>query len=281
MKPLKPLLILCTLLAILAVTTAATNSGIQSLDRKASHVRIDGNGEIRIEPRTGQSVTFTVGTKNARLDLTNIADAATRTINIPNANSTTVQANTGAASNFLTAISAQGVVSRAQPAFTDISGTATAAQIPTALNSVTFATGKTVALTDADSLTVNSVIVPQTGIVNWTAIGAANVSGDFVFIAHRALQVTTIRIAQRAQGGSGCVIDVEKLTSTTAPGSGTVLGTGSYNCNSTANNTVTTYTLTGTVGTLQLAAGDRLGVKLGGTLTSLAGATVTVQFKAI
>ena len=152
----------------------------------------------------------------------------------------------------------------------------------TALNGgATVATAKTLAVTDADAVTIGGVIAPQFSYLNFTNIAAGNASGDFVFVAPRAIQVTAIKIVQRAQGGSGCVIDVEKLTSTTAPGSGTVLGTGSYNCNSTANNTVTTYTLTGTTGTLQLAAGDRLGVKLGGTLTSLAGATVTITYKAI
>jgi hypothetical protein len=251
------------------------------LRRAGSRVYVSSAGDISLEAIAGKSVSLLAGTKKATFDLTNISNSTTRTVNIPNANSTTVQANTGASNQFLTAISAQGVVSRAQPAFTDLSGAATAAQLPTAVNSFTFATGKTVSLTDADSLLVGGVIVPQTGVVNWTSIGAANASGDFVFVAHRAIQVTTVRIVQRAQGGSGCVIDVEKLTSTTAPGSGTVIGTGSYNCNSTANNTVTTYTLTGTTGNLQLAAGDRLGLKLGGTLTSLAGATVTIQFKAI
>jgi hypothetical protein len=55
---------------------------------------------------------------------------ASRTVTVPNADSTTVQPDTGAANNFLTAISALGVISKAQPAFTNISGTATAGQVP-------------------------------------------------------------------------------------------------------------------------------------------------------
>jgi hypothetical protein len=47
-------LALVLLLAVAVLAIAATNSGIQSIDRKGSHVRIDGNGDIRIEPRTGQ-----------------------------------------------------------------------------------------------------------------------------------------------------------------------------------------------------------------------------------
>lgn len=69
-------------------------------------------------------------TKKAQFDLSNIGTGATRTINIPNANSTTVQADTGASNQFLTAISAQGVISKAQPSFSNLSGAATDSQIP-------------------------------------------------------------------------------------------------------------------------------------------------------
>ena len=51
-------------------------------------------------------------------------------VTFPDADSTTVQPDTGAASNFLTAISTTGVISKAQPAFTDVSGTAAAGQVP-------------------------------------------------------------------------------------------------------------------------------------------------------
>ena len=76
-------------------------------------------------------------TKKFQFDVSNVATATTRTVNIPNANSTTVQSNAGSANNFVTAISAQGVVSIAQPSFSNLSGTATAGQLPsTAVNSV-------------------------------------------------------------------------------------------------------------------------------------------------
>lgn len=55
---------------------------------------------------------------------------ADRTVTIPDANSTTVQPDTGSANNFLTAISASGVVSKAQPSFSNLSGGATDAQVP-------------------------------------------------------------------------------------------------------------------------------------------------------
>ena len=55
---------------------------------------------------------------------------STKTVTFPNADSNTVQPDTGAANNFLTAISAAGVISKAQPAFTNLSGSATASQVP-------------------------------------------------------------------------------------------------------------------------------------------------------
>lgn len=60
-----------------------------------------------------------------------------RTVNLPDANSTTVQADTGSSNNFLTAISAQGVISKAQPAFSNLSGNATVAQGGTGLTTLT------------------------------------------------------------------------------------------------------------------------------------------------
>lgn len=68
-------------------------------------------------------------TKKAQFDVSNVGTGTTRTVNIPNANSTTVQADTGASNQFLTAISAQGVISKAQPSFSNISGTISDGQL--------------------------------------------------------------------------------------------------------------------------------------------------------
>jgi hypothetical protein len=67
---------------------------------------------------------------------------------------TTVVADTGASNNFLTAISAAGVISKAQPAFSNLSGAALAAQLPsTTVNSVTNDTNVTGSIT-AQALTL-------------------------------------------------------------------------------------------------------------------------------
>jgi hypothetical protein len=68
------------------------------------------------------------GTKLAQFDVSNIATSTTRTINVPNANSTTVQSSSAGANQFATGISAQGVLSYAQPTFGNLSGSATLTQ---------------------------------------------------------------------------------------------------------------------------------------------------------
>lgn len=133
-------------------------------------------------------------------------------------------------------------------------------------------------ITSPDSLTEAGVIVPTTipitAVLNALSVSAA------VFVADAAYQVIGIRAVWGVAGGIAAVLGVEKLTGTTAPGSGTALLTGNIDLTTTAN-TVITGTLTGTGASLQLAAGNRLGVVLGGTLTGLVGCSVTILLKRI
>lgn len=73
-------------------------------------------------------VDSTDTTKVAKFDLSNITTATTRVINIPDADSTTVQSSSAGTNQFATGISAQGVVSYAQPSFPNLSGTLGASQ---------------------------------------------------------------------------------------------------------------------------------------------------------
>jgi len=61
-----------------------------------------------------------------------VADpTAPRTITVPNADSVLVVGDSGASNNFLTAVNpSTGAISKAQPAFSDLSGTATGSQLP-------------------------------------------------------------------------------------------------------------------------------------------------------
>lgn len=119
-----------------------------------------------------------------------------------------------------------------------------------------------------------TVTIPVTTVLNALSVSSA------VFVADAAYQVVGVRSVWGVAGGAAAVLNVEKLTGTTAPGSGTALLTSNFDLTSTAN-TVNTGTLTGTVADLQLAAGDRLGCKLGGVLTGLVGCALTVLLKRI
>lgn len=81
-----------------------------------------------------------------------------------------------------------------------------------------------------------------------------------------------------ATGGGSGALQIEKVTGTTAVGSGTTLLATAFDLTSTAN-TVNYATLTATVLDRQLNRGDRLALRDSGTLTSCAGLQVTVLVK--
>lgn len=75
---------------------------------------------------------------------------------------TTVVADTGASNNFLTAISAAGAISKAQPAFTNLSGSVAATQMPALTGDVTTSAG-------AVATTIAAAAVTYTKIQNISA----------------------------------------------------------------------------------------------------------------
>lgn len=111
-------------------------------------------------------------------------------------------------------------------------------------------------------------------------LNALNIAtSSALFIADTAYQVTAVRAAWGVVSLS-LSINVEKLTGTTAPGSGTTLLSGAIDTSTTAN-TVNSGTLTGTTEDLKLAIGDRLGLKLSGVITGLVGMVVTITLQKI
>ena len=105
-------------------------------------------------------------------------------------------------------------------------------------------------------------------------IVAADVSRH-VFICTRAMRLKTASVVFTVAGGAGAAVTIEKLTGTTAAGSGTALLTATMILTGAAN-TVVNGTLIATVTSLTFAAGDRIGVVLSGTLTGLAGGIVSI-----
>ncbi len=94
------------------------------------------------------------------------------------------------------------------------------------------------------------------------------------FIALKPCEVMEIREIHGTASTSGTVT-VEKLTGTTAKGSGTTIS----NAISTASTANTVQTATLTKSASQLSVGDRLAIKSGGTLTNGKDLQITVYLK--
>jgi hypothetical protein len=104
--------------------------------------------------------------------------------------------------------------------------------------------------------------------------GSPAATNQVFFIATRAMIVTNISQVHSTAAGGASTLDVTKDTTTGAPASGTALGQSAFNLNATAN-TVQNATLSATIATITLAAGDRLAVKYNNTIQSSAGVVVT------
>lgn len=151
-------------------------------------------------------------------------------------------------------------------------------------NNLTIDTGKTLAVTTADKLTVGGIIVPQEFRVTAHVGAAALMVDQTFFVADRACTVTGARFVHAVAETTAATLRVQvvKDTGTDAPGAGTDLLTNNTNagfdCKATAN-TVQTGTLTATGASLLLAAGDRLSLDFSAGATELVGVTITVTLK--
>lgn len=145
-----------------------------------------------------------------------------------------------------------------------------------AINSVVLAKDNPI----AESTTI---ALPGTFSVSWlvasTAAATADNYGAF-YIAPYPVEVVSVKERHETAGAdAGAVtLNVQKVPSGTAKGSGTDLLSAGINLKGTAN-TNATGTLSTTVATLRLAAGDALALVPTGTLTAVDGVTVTVELK--
>jgi hypothetical protein len=113
---------------------------------------------------------------------------------------------------------------------------------------------------------------PSASLPGAAAATAANY-GVF-FIAPVKCELISVLASWETAGTVDSTLQIEKLTGTTAPGSGTNLLAAALST-TTAANTVATPALTATKDNRVLAKGDRLALKDGGTLTNLAGLAAT------
>ncbi len=158
----------------------------------------------------------------------------------------------------------------------------------TFLQNISLLTGMTFAIADADKLTVGGNIIPNQFYVAFR-LNAASVDG-WEWIAPRACKLLAINEAHSTASTSGTLaLRKAAVAGTDAPG-GTIGATllaliatdGTINLAATANVNQTPTVATANSGAdVTFAAGDRLGVKIGGTMTNLVGACVTLSFKAV
>lgn len=136
----------------------------------------------------------------------------------------------------------------------------------------------------ADSPSINfSNIKNRQTVISYTLFGTqAATTGNYsvFFVAPFALTVSQITEAHAVKGtdGSAVSLDIEKLTGTTVPGSGTKITAAAIDLKGVIN-TVVTPALSTSVGVVQLASGDRLALLLTGTPTSVANVTVTILIR--
>lgn len=111
---------------------------------------------------------------------------------------------------------------------------------------------------------------------------ATSANWGAVFMATDPCRVRAVYEFHSALGtdGGAVTMQVEKLTGTTAPGSGTVILATAFNLKA-AINTMQKAAFVGARSTRTLDYGDRLGIKPTGTLTSLAGVLIIIEVEFI
>lgn len=115
--------------------------------------------------------------------------------------------------------------------------------------------------------------------VNLTSIGVLEVVTRTMFVCRRPMRFRAVSLSFGTASTSG-TMTVEKLTGTTAAGSGTALLTATMSMAGAAN-TVVNGTLISTDASLLFAAGDRVGFVFAGTMTNLVGFVATAYFAAL
>jgi hypothetical protein len=139
------------------------------------------------------------------------------------------------------------------------------------------ATFASAAVNASDGLTVNSVIVPTEMAIT---IPEGNLTSKAIFTADAAWKVTAIREIHSVLGDAGNTYNIEKLTSGTAPGSGTNCMSSTGSISSTVN-VPASPALSATPSDYTLAAGDSLGVKLSANHPGALLGVITVYLKRV
>jgi hypothetical protein len=125
----------------------------------------------------------------------------------------------------------------------------------------------------ASTAFVTTAVAAAPTMLSSSWLAGANPNNSTIFIASRALTITSLVGVLDVANGAAATVTIVKAASGTAISAGTVIHSGSFNANGTIN-TNQTLTLT----TTTMASGDRLGIKTTGTFTN-AVASITVAVK--
>jgi hypothetical protein len=134
-------------LAQFAATTSAQLAGVIS-DETGAGALVFATSPTLVTPVLGVATATSINGLTITPS-TGTLTVGAATVTTPAVNSTTVIPDAGAANSFLTAISAGGVISKAQPAFSTLSGSATCAQLPALTGDVTSSACATTIANDA------------------------------------------------------------------------------------------------------------------------------------
>lgn len=125
---------------------------------------------------------------------------------------------------------------------------------------------KNIAKTSRDSYTISDY---QASSIADKVIGICPVKSELV----------AVKEVHGTAAGQTCVLAIERLQGTETSGNGDAVATG-IDSEGTAN-TVQSGTLTTTAASLVFAAGDRVGINMTGTTTTLATQHVVCQFRPV
>lgn len=136
--------------------------------------------------------------------------------------------------------------------------------------------------TDYNDIRSNRKLVPNFKTIDFRQSAGETLADLAFFLASRSYKVFGVRLIQDVAGSDGGAVTLmlEKLTGTTAPGSGTSLMTVAFDLKATAR-TPQTGALVASAASLTLAAGNRLGLNLTGTPTAVAGVLVEVDLEVL
>src|SRR5271170_3068323 len=147
--------------------------------------------------------------------------------------------------------------------------------------SLVILTGQTLAVTDANTLTVNGVIVPQFVYADFCQTDATIPSTGRRMIAMDKLTLVSVTANWSGAGSTNAAVALYKDATTVAPGSGSALLAAAIDLTTatTAANANVSPALNATASNYAFAVGDGLSFVFSGTLTGLTGLAISLKFQ--